>query len=98
MADILAEIEDTGLPVDISKAGTYRAAASEAGLKSLNNYRAFLNTAGLEFQSLDRAALNSRIGSEFYQEGLYSPRLLSRPTRRRNPCAGFQPAGIGATV
>jgi glycine/D-amino acid oxidase-like deaminating enzyme len=73
MADILAEIEDTGLPVDISKAGTYRAAASEAGLKSLNNYRAFLNAAGLQFESLNQAALKSRIGTGFYQEGLFSP-------------------------
>ena len=95
MADILAEIEDTGLPVDISKAGTYRAAASEAGLKSLNNYRAFLNTAGLEFQSLDRAALNSRIGSEFYQEGLYSPNCyLAQPAAAIRALASNLPDSV----
>ncbi len=73
MTELLAEIEASGQPVDIQKAGTYRAAASEAGLRSLTNYRAFLQAAGLEFENLDRSALKSRIGSSFYQEGLYSP-------------------------
>ncbi len=73
MTEILAEIEASGLVVDIAKTGTYRAAASDAGLRSLSNYRAFLEAAGLEFENLDRAALNSRIGTNFYQQGLHSP-------------------------
>ena len=95
MAEILAEIKDSGHSVDISKAGTYRAAASEAGLKSLQNYRAFLEAAGLEHESLDRGALRSRIGSQFYQEGLYSPDCyLAQPAAAIRALASLLPASV----
>jgi len=95
MAEILAEIEGSGHAVDISKAGTYRAAASEAGLKSLQNYRAFLETAGLEYESLDASALSSRIGSGFYQEGLYSPDCyLTQPAAAVRALASLLPESV----
>ena len=95
MAEILAEIEGSGHTVDISKAGTYRAAASEVGLKSLQKYRDFLETAGLEYESLDRSALRSRIGSDFYQEGLYSPDCyLAQPAAAIRALASLLPASV----
>ena len=95
MAEILAEIDASGHKVDITKAGTYRAAASEAGLKSLQNYRAFLEAAGLEHESLDAAALKSRIGSEFYQEGLYSPDCyLAQPAAAIRALASLLPESV----
>lgn len=95
MAEILAEIEGSGQVVDISKAGTYRAAASEAGMKSLQNYRAFLEAAGLEYESLNRAALRSRIGSDFYQEGLYSPDCyLTQPAAAIRALASLLPESV----
>ncbi|PCI77357.1 MAG: FAD-dependent oxidoreductase [SAR86 cluster bacterium] len=95
MAEILAEIEDSGHAVDIAKAGTYRAAASEAGLKSLQNYRAFLEAAGLEYESLERSALRSRMGSDFYQEGLYSPDCyLAQPAAAIRALASLLPESV----
>ena len=95
MAGILAEIESSGHTVDISKTGTYRAAASEAGLKSLQNYRAFLEAADLEYESLDASALRSRIGSNFYQEGLYSPDCyLAQPAAAIRALASLLPKSV----
>jgi len=95
MAEILAEIEGSGQAVDISKAGTYRAAASDVGLKSLQNYRAFLEAAGLEHESLDRSALRSRIGSDFYLEGLYSPDCyLAQPAAAIRALASLLPDSV----
>jgi len=95
MAEILAEIENSGHAVDITKAGTYRAAASEAGLKSLQNYRAFLETAGLEYKSLAATELRSRIGSGFYQEGLYSPDCyLAQPAAAIRALASLLPESV----
>ena len=95
MAKIFAEIKGSGQLVDISKAGTYRAAASAAGMKSLQNYRAFLDAAGLEYESLDRSALESRIGSKFYQEGLYSPDCyLAQPAAAIRTLASLLPESV----
>jgi len=95
MADILTEIADSGHEVDISRAGTFRAAASEAGMKSLQNYRSFLEAADLEYESLDRSALNSRIGTQFYQEGLYSPNCyLAQPAAAIRALASKLPGSV----
>jgi len=95
MAEILAEIDASGHKVDITKTGTYRAAATEVGLKSLRNYRAFLEAAGLEHESLDAAALKSRIGSDFYQEGLYSPDCyLAQPAAAIRALASLLPESV----
>ena len=95
MAEILAEIDASGHEVDITKTGTYRAAASEIGLKSLQNYRAFLEAADLEYESLDATALRSRIGSDFYQEGLYSPDCyLAQPAAAIRALASLLPESV----
>jgi glycine/D-amino acid oxidase-like deaminating enzyme len=95
MAEILAEIEESGQAVDIAKVGTYRAAASEAGMKSLLNYRAFLEAAGLEYENLDRSELRSKIGSSFYQEGLYSPNCyLAQPAAAIRALASRLPESV----
>lgn len=95
MAEILAEIEGSDQTVDIGKVGTYRAAASEVGMKSLRNYRAFLEAAGLKYESLDRCALRSRMGSDFYQEGLYSPDCyLAQPAAAIRALASLLPESV----
>lgn len=73
MAQIVAEVQQSGHQEDLQRAGTYRAAASRIGLKSLNKYRAFLEAARLPFEELNRHALRERLGTDFYQQGLYSP-------------------------
>ncbi|MEX0964238.1 MAG: FAD-binding oxidoreductase [Pseudohongiellaceae bacterium] len=95
MAKILAEIDASGQPVDIVKAGTYRAAASSAGLLSLAKYRNFLEAAGLPFDNLDKAAMRLRIGSSFYQEGLYSPDCyLAQPAAAIRALASMLPESV----
>lgn len=73
MQSIAADVQAYGQPVDLERAGTYRAAVGEVGLKSLHNYKAFLEAAGLPYRQLDQAALKRELGTEFYQAGLYSP-------------------------
>lgn len=80
MQGITADVKAYGQPVDLERAGTYRAAASPIGLKSLHNYKAFLEGAGLPYRELDRAALQQELGTEFYSAGLYSPHCyLAQP-------------------
>jgi len=73
MQHIVEEVRLSGHDVDLQRAGTYRAAASDAGMQSLNKYRAFLAAAQLSYEELDGQALKERLGTDFYQQGLYSP-------------------------
>jgi len=80
MQTIVADVKAYEHPADLARAGTYRAAAGPVGLKSLHNYKAFLEGAGLPYRELDRAALNLELGSDFYEAGLYSPHCyLAQP-------------------
>jgi glycine/D-amino acid oxidase-like deaminating enzyme len=80
MQSILSNVQASGLDVDLQRAGTYRGAASSAGLKSLNNYKQFLEGAGLPYRSLDQTQLKAELGTDFYQSGLYSPHCyLAQP-------------------
>lgn len=73
MRGILADMAASPEPVDLAKTGTYRAAASAVGLRSLDNYRRFLDAAGLPYRDLDREALNRELGTRFYEAGIFSP-------------------------
>lgn len=66
-------VERHEIACDLSRTGTYRAAAGAAGVAALHNYRAFLDAARLPYEVLDRQQLEVRLGTHFYQEGLYSP-------------------------
>ena len=80
MQSIVADVKASGQSVDLVRAGTYRAAASEAGLKSLQNYKQFLEGAGLPYRELDQAQIQAELGTGFYQSGLYSPHCyLAQP-------------------
>jgi glycine/D-amino acid oxidase-like deaminating enzyme len=80
MQSILSNVQASGLDVDLQRAGTYRAAASSAGHKSLNNYRQFLEGAGLPYRQLDQEHLKAELGTDFYQSGLYTPHCyLAQP-------------------
>ena len=73
MESIVNDLEVSGQQIDLQRAGTYRAAASAAGLRSLQNYQAFLEAAGLSYRMLDRQQLQEELGTAFYLAGLYSP-------------------------
>ena len=73
MTSLKRLIESHAIACDLSRTGTYRAAAGAAGVAALRNYRAFLDAAQLPYEILDRQQLDDRLGTRFYQEGLYSP-------------------------
>lgn len=73
MQEIVGLVRDGNIECELQRSGTYRAAAGRTGMKALDNYAAFLEAAGLPFEVLDRAQLSDRIGTRFYQRGLYSP-------------------------
>ena len=73
MTSLKRLVESHQIPCELSRTGTYRAAAGAAGVAALRNYRAFLDAALLPYETLDRQQLNDRLGTHFYQEGLYSP-------------------------
>ena len=80
LQDMLHDVEESGEDVDFTRTGTYRAAASDIGAESIGKYEAFLQAANLPYEKLSRADLKQRIGSDYFQEGLYSPHCyLAQP-------------------
>jgi glycine/D-amino acid oxidase-like deaminating enzyme len=73
MQEIAEHVRSGGIECELQRCGTYRAAAGKAGLQALDDYAAFLTAADLPFEALDRTILAERIGTRFYQRGLYSP-------------------------
>jgi glycine/D-amino acid oxidase-like deaminating enzyme len=73
MQHIVSEVQKSGMDCDIKRAGTYRAAASDTGNRSLKKYQAFLEATKTPFEELDKNELKQRLGTSFYQAGLYSP-------------------------
>jgi glycine/D-amino acid oxidase-like deaminating enzyme len=83
MGWLRALVETHGIACDLQRTGTYRAAATVQGQRAIARYRAFLEAAGLEFEVLDQAALERRLGTRYYRDGLYSP-----------DCSLVQPAAL----
>ncbi|NNL55539.1 MAG: FAD-dependent oxidoreductase [Woeseia sp.] len=80
MRSLRDDIERFKIDCGLFHSGTYRAAASATGSKSLDRYKAFLDAAGLRCDTLDAANLSSRIGTRFYRKGIYSPHCyLAQP-------------------
>jgi len=73
MADLSILVRQHNIKCDLHRSGTYRAAAGEHGLQAIRAYATFLKASDLPHEKLDQKALRSRIGTNFYQEGLYSP-------------------------
>lgn len=73
MALLRERVEQNGIDCQLHHTGTYRAARSDIGQRALYQYRQFLEGAGLRYQALGSAELAERLGTRYYQEGLYSP-------------------------
>ena len=73
MGELAALVVDHQIPCDLTHRGTYRAAATATGLASLAAYEAFLKAAQLPYERLSDADLTARLGTAYYQGGLYSP-------------------------
>ncbi|MCB1845770.1 MAG: FAD-binding oxidoreductase, partial [Halioglobus sp.] len=80
MRQLLEHAASAGPELQLTRAGTYRAAGGSAGVRALDRYREFLDAAELPVDVLTRDELSERIGTRFYQQGLYSPHCyLAQP-------------------
>ena len=80
MEEIRVAVAGSNAPCRLHRTGTYRAAAGDAGLRQIDEYCAFLKGAGLPFEDLNRRVLARRIGTTFYERGIYSPHCyLAQP-------------------
>ena len=95
MAGLKHLVEMHAICCELSRAGTYRAAAGTAGVAALRKYRAFLDAARLPYEVLDRQQLHDRLGTRFYREGLYSPHCyLVQPAALIRGLADSLPPGV----
>lgn len=95
MEKISAAVKDSPADCQLLRTGTYRGAAGKQGIKSLNQYRAFLEGADLPFEDLNRQDLAARIGTNFYQQGIYSPHCyLAQPAALVRTLAKQLPASV----
>jgi glycine/D-amino acid oxidase-like deaminating enzyme len=94
MNDLCSLVETHRIDCGLVRAGTYRAAAGDAGVAALRKYRAFLEAAQLPHEVLDRFELRDRLGTPFYREGLYSPHcyLVQPAALIRGLAAALPPA------
>jgi glycine/D-amino acid oxidase-like deaminating enzyme len=83
MDRLRALVADNAIDCQLTRSGTYRAAATELGVAALRDYRRFLESADLPFETLDREELAARTGCAAYRFGLYSP-----------DCSLVQPAAL----
>lgn len=89
------DVFDAGIPCDIERSGTYRAAAGAAGRRALAAYRRFLDRMALPFEHLESDVLEHRLGTGYYEEGLYSPHCyLVQPAALIRGLAGLLPDSV----
>ena len=69
---IFNEVRDSTIDCQIHRVGTFRAAASGVGKKSLRDYETFLKKSGLEYERFNKNQLHERLGTNYYSEGLYN--------------------------
>lgn len=95
MASLRHKVERHEIRCQLEHSGTYRAARTPAGAAALANYQTFLKASGLRYEHLERAALDERIGTSYYAEGLYSPDCyLVQPAALIRGLADALPASV----
>ena len=95
LQDIVGLVQQHAIECDLVRTGTYRAAAGETGVAALHRYRAFLDAANLPYETLTQADIRARLGTRFYQEGLYSPHCyLVQPAALARGLADALPGGV----
>ncbi|MDT8894269.1 FAD-binding oxidoreductase [Halomonas sp. I1] len=73
MSRLRRQVEHHGIDCQLQHSGTYRAACTPGGMAALSRYQTFLEAAGLRYEQLGRPDLETRIGTDYYEAGLYSP-------------------------
>lgn len=73
-------VESEGIDCDWRECGKVQAAVNNSGVKVLNAYRSGLQKLGAEFQVLNAREMKSKLGTEYYCQGLYTPgTVLAQP-------------------
>jgi len=70
MENLRALVREHGIDCGLARRGTYRGAATPAGVAALGEYRRFLDAAKLPYEALDGPRLAERLGSAHYRFGL----------------------------
>ena len=73
MDSLRALVHEHRIDCGLAKRGTYRGAATQAGIAALGEYRRFLDAAKLPYEVLDATAMARRLGTAHYRSGLWSP-------------------------
>lgn len=95
MQQMQEDVQDSSPDCQLVRCGTYRAAAGSQGAKALQQYREFLDAAELPSEILSKAQLTERIGSQFYENGLYSPHCyLAQPAALVRALAARLPENV----
>jgi glycine/D-amino acid oxidase-like deaminating enzyme len=95
MQEIVELVRAGDIDCELHRSGTYRAAAGKVGRAALDNYAAFLDAAALPYETLGREELEERLGTRFYQRGLYSPHCyLAQPAALIRGIAEQLPASV----
>ncbi len=95
MQEIVRLVQQHDIDCGLVRTGTYRAAAGETGVAALHRYQAFLDAANLPYERLAQNDIHARLGTRFYQEGLYSPHCyLVQPAALARGLADAMPEGV----
>lgn len=95
LSKIVETVEKSNIDCQLKRMGTYRGSAGKQGLKSLEQYAAFLEAAELPYRDLNREEMEQHLGTQFYQRGLYSPHCyLAQPAALIRCLAAELPANV----
>ena len=69
---LMEQIEENGIACGLERSGRIKAAATDLGATQVRTLQAAVQAAGLPHAVLDRDALQQRIGTSYYQCGLFT--------------------------
>ena len=73
-------IQENNIQCDWQKAGKYMCAHENSNLKGLDNFEKHLKPCGFEFHRLKGKEVEERLGTQYYQEAIYTPNnILMNP-------------------
>lgn len=69
---LMEQIEEHKIDCALAPSGRIKAAATDLGAEQVRNLQAAVQAANIPFKMLDRAALEERIGTAYYQYGIFT--------------------------
>ncbi|WP_175556872.1 NAD(P)/FAD-dependent oxidoreductase [Shimia gijangensis] len=95
LEDLRRRVNEFQIPCDWSEAGRFYGAAGPDGEKHIDEIAETLGQLGLEHRWLDQSEMQTRIGTGFYQRGLFTPgNALVNPAALMKGCAAYLPRNV----